>query len=686
MRTAEDDDAHRAQGIGKPAGRRQRKLHAGHFAFMRAVVQGIDARASWERYLRIEGDAGDRRAVRSTIQWMRDEFAAAARREHRHGTARLVLIDVSTLADEAPALPGLEAYARERGIEDFSHAEQLQAYEAEFGGATQRQSRRGRLVAQQLEALRWLEQLVAQPPQAGDAVASWLAPQLAGHLEAAGIGTLAQLVDRINGVGRRWSSSIKAVGVGKAERIVEWLRDHEATIGTAIGAHVALARRALYAHELDGVVAQASAIRPLEKFVVPAELDGSRGAYRRPQAQCLLQATNDYEALLSWIGSKHGLTPAQRAEAKKRRRSRDGGIDGPLDWLGTLSHTQRAYRKEGERFLLWAVIERGKALSSMTAEDCGAYREFLADPLPKARWCAQRNRERWSPLWRPFEGPLSPAAQRHAVTILKSLYAYLVDHNYLMGNPWAGVGVPKSAAPRVNAGRSFTRAQWRFVLQQLETRGDSSVERRLAVALELLYATGLRLSEAVAARVDDLQKVDYPPDRDDDQALEGWVLGVVGKGMRQREVPVPDAFVARLGAYLASRGLGADVESPANRGACLLGKASDMADRAPQLARAGFDAKDGIAANTLYDQVKRFFADCATLLRETKGDARGAARFEQASTHWLRHTHASHSIASGTPVEIAQQNLGHASLATTTVYVTTEKKRRMRAMAEFWKG
>ncbi len=36
------------------------------------------------------------------------------------------------------------------------------------------------------------------------------------------------------------------------------------------------------------------------------------------------------------------------------------------------------------------------------------------------------------------------------------------------------------------------------------------------------------------------------------------------------------------------------------------------------------------------------------------------------------------------PIEIAQQNLGHASLATTTVYVTTESKRRMRAVNAFW--
>lgn len=52
----------------------------------------------------------------------------------------------------------------------------------------------------------------------------------------------------------------------------------------------------------------------------------------------------------------------------------------------------------------------------------------------------------------------------------------------------------------------------------------------------------------------------------------------------------------------------------------------------------------------------------------------------------MRHTHASHSIAGGMPIEIAQQNLGHASLATTTVYVTTERKARMKAVQGFWAG
>jgi hypothetical protein len=148
-------------------------------------------------------------------------------------------------------------------------------------------------------------------------------------------------------------------------------------------------------------------IRPLEKFIVPAELDGRRGLYRRPAEQCLLKATNDYEAILAWLKSKQGLSPEKKAALKSRRRQRDTGIEQPVQWLQELSHTQRAYRKEAERFLLWAIMHKRKALSSMSNEDCAEYREFLTDPQPRSLWCASRSRERWSPLWRPFEGPLS---------------------------------------------------------------------------------------------------------------------------------------------------------------------------------------------------------------------------------------------------------------------------------------
>ena len=116
----------------------------------------------------------------------------------------------------------------------------------------------------------------------------------------------------------------------------------------------------------------------------------------------------------------------------------------------------------------------------------------------------------------------------------------------------------------------------------------------------------------------------------------------------------------------------------------MLGKSTDAAERAPGLVgEKEVDAWEGVAATTLYRQLKRFFKECAEVLRG-QGDAKGAERVERASTHWMRHSHASHAIAAGMPIEIAQQNLGHASLATTTVYVTTEAKRRLRAVEKFW--
>jgi hypothetical protein len=81
-----------------------RKFTPGHFAFMRAVVQGIDLRASWDPYLRTEGEHEDLRKVRSTIARIRSEFAAAARRHARPGTARLILVEADAVK-ETPGRP-----------------------------------------------------------------------------------------------------------------------------------------------------------------------------------------------------------------------------------------------------------------------------------------------------------------------------------------------------------------------------------------------------------------------------------------------------------------------------------------------------------------------------------------------------------------------------------------------------
>ena len=153
--------ARKPTAAAAPSAARQRKLHVGHFAFMRSVVQGIDARDSWERYLRLEGEITDRRVVRATIAWIREEFALAARRQDRHGTARLVRLDATRIADPALDLPSLEVFAESQGLQDESQAEQIAAYEAAYGEATQRLRKSARLIKRQLEALRWLEGLVA---------------------------------------------------------------------------------------------------------------------------------------------------------------------------------------------------------------------------------------------------------------------------------------------------------------------------------------------------------------------------------------------------------------------------------------------------------------------------------------------------------------------------------------------
>ncbi len=236
---------------------------------------------------------------------------------------------------------------------------------------------------------------------------------------------------------------------------------------------------------------------------------------------------------------------------------------------------------------------------------------------------------------------------------------------------------------KVNAGRSFTATQWAFIEDRLREAKPTPAIQRLRVAMHLLYATGLRLSEVVTERVQDLQWVDYPSDAQDDESLEGWVLTVIGKGQKERDVPVPQGVVDELMIYLFDRGIGTPT-TLGNGRAYLLGKTGRGPSNGAR--RQGpKDVLEGIAATTLYDQLKAFFSRCAKELLKD-GDQKGAARLAKASTHWLRHTHASHAIAGGMPIEIAQQNLGHASLATTTVYVKTEEKRRMKAVKKFWEA
>ncbi|MDM0117889.1 hypothetical protein QTI66_38020 [Variovorax sp. J22R133] len=72
---------------------------------------------------------------------------------------------------------------------------------------------------------------------------------------------------------------------------------YEKALGLRIGDHVLHPRAQLTPTALNEVMPPATAIRPYEKFVVPADLDGSAGRFRAPLERCLLMAANDYEAI-----------------------------------------------------------------------------------------------------------------------------------------------------------------------------------------------------------------------------------------------------------------------------------------------------------------------------------------------------------------------------------------------------
>ena len=145
---------------------------------------------------------------------------------------------------------------------------------------------------------------------------------------------------------------------------------------------------------------------PLERLNAPESLSGGEGTNRAPAfiAQ-QIAATNDLQAVQCWL-----------AEFDKSPQ------------------TQRSYRKEAERLLLWSLIEKQKPLSSLTRDDLRDYQQFLSAPQPPSRWCGAR-KPRHDPNWRPFQGPLSEGSIAQAITIINALFSYLVEAGYLSGNP-----------------------------------------------------------------------------------------------------------------------------------------------------------------------------------------------------------------------------------------------------------
>lgn len=359
----------------------------------------------------------------------------------------------------------------------------------------------------------------------------------------------------------------------------------------------------------------------------------------------MLRAANDAEAIAVWVETKRETSCSLSAPSAGR--------------AAAPAHTARAYEREAHRFALWLRETRGLALADATIEDCLSYKTFLADPQPSGLWCGPRSGRRGTPEWRPFAGPLQAPARRQALTILSNLYKFLQDHRYLSGNPWSGVPMPRGSTPRVDARRSLNRAQWTSVLDALHCLPRNHASVQLSWLVRLLYCSGLRLAEIASATCSDLTWFDLANDDAGASPTCGaWVIRIVGKGMKIREVPIPTDLVEGFAELQALRGWSTHLQACADRPLLMSNSGSQL------------------SAQALYRQVKRFFTGVALRLRG-QGRPADADVFLRASTHWLRHTHGTHSVAAGVPLDVVQQNLGHASLSTTTVYVRADLRRRV---------
>lgn len=620
------------------------RLGPPQMAFVRAWAEGLDPVIAWNRYLYVDG-TGDARRARGELQRLLDSLRALARAHGRPEVAVLLRRDPQAIAERGQAAPSLDEFAASQPPDYYTEAELVALYQEVHGqhDAQSAARRRERLRARLLAALQWLETLTARAPQPADATTAWLDERVAARLATVGILTLNELRVWIASKGYNWHRGIPRLGPQGAARIVRWLGEHASSLG-ALPCPALVPRQQVDTRALTPP--PRTDIAPLERFAPPSDRDGSQGTNRALHARCRIAAANDHEAVQAWLRLR---------------------VEG--------SHTWRAYRKEAERFLLWAVMARRKALSSLDGDDCVAYRDFIAAPGPE--WVGPRHVQRWSSAWRPFEGALSARSQSVAITIVRSLCAWLVRRHYLDSNPWDDVPA-RPDAPSMPQLRALSQRQWALVegwMSDELARAPSPALHRLKFLLEFGRLTGLRLAELAAAKLGwlRLEPLDEPvvtPGRDqvggdiDDMA---WSIMVLGKRNKWREVPLPDPAVQALRDYLVARGLGDDPLA--------------LDPGLPLVARLSTD--EALSPARIYEILTTGFERCAVAVWER--DKRAAERIREASTHWLRHTYGAHSAARGVPQDVLQANLGHESLATTSIYVRAEKARKHRAMQAAFK-
>jgi integrase/recombinase XerD len=309
------------------------------------------------------------------------------------------------------------------------------------------------------------------------------------------------------------------------------------------------------------------------------------------------------------------LTTSTSISSSSSLRRLDGWIDEFISYVrfekGLAENTVAAYRRD---LVLWRAFcaATGTDPAAVTADDLTSFLERVrAGRAPASK-------------------PLSPSTVARLVVSLRALYRFLTREGRVTSDPTASLGVPKQS-------RSLPKAIPLTDIERLiELPAADLLGRRDRAILEVLYGTGLRISELVGLDVDDVDVTD------------GVVSVRGGKGNKSRVVPMGRQARSALGDYLA-------VTRPE-----LVARRS---------ARSG-GGHAGLFLNARGGRLSR--QGCWKIL---KGYARTAGMEARVSPHTLRHSFATHMLDGGADIRVVQELLGHASLATTQVYTMVSDQR-----------
>jgi integrase/recombinase XerD len=317
-----------------------------------------------------------------------------------------------------------------------------------------------------------------------------------------------------------------------------------------------------------------------------------------------------------------GPTPARRPVMGSVSERLVAGVD--------MAEDAELLPLEVEEWLSWLATERGRSVATLAA--------YRRDARRWWRWLGGQGRsldQADEDLIATFVGhlrgqELAEATVARAVVAVRSLYRFLAEEGRLPADPGADV-----AAPRVPAGlpKALSEPEVESLLGAVA--GDDAVARRDRAILEVLYGTGLRISELVGLRLGDLD-------------LESALLRAFGKGSKERVVPVGRYAVSALVDWLG----------PGGR---------------PALAPEQWKRRGDADAVFLNRRGGRLTRQGAWLVVRRWGTVAGLDG--KLTPHVLRHSCATHMLDHGADIRAVQEMLGHASVSTTQVYtkVSTER-------------